>query len=472
MTAPLPGLILAVSDLHLATGRNEETSLYDATENFFADDSFARFLRHHDPVKTPGGATLVLVGDIFDYLRIADYPKEPADLEAWSRLLAGLERPMTVEALKQSISRKERRFGLKTHDYKTVWKLGRITRGHRGFFQSLGWWTSRGGSVVFVKGNHDVEMHWPLVRRCICQEIAKTPGAVPERVTFEDDQAAIGNVLFRHGHDIDPVTRVSPPDPLMPGGEEIRLPLGSFVNRYIINRLETLDPFLDNIKPVETLLWTIVRKHPLSVARLLWYAIPFVRRAARPQFFRGSLGFILFLTTLVLPLLTLSLVVLFAFVEPVREWILGVIRAPWLRTLLSVAGVASPWIIGFIRDVMIEHKPKPKVGKDEYGKKAHEVLSSWKASASRLYCVMGHTHRPDVQGLGSIGGAEGMYLNSGSWTPNWRVSRPDLNGQVIYTFIEFTLEGGEYRHRILEWRDDRGADGAPAPARIIDTRES
>ena len=95
-------------------------------------------------------------------------------------------------------------------------------------------------------------MHWPLVQHAIRQEIAKTPGAATDRVTFEDDQVTIGNLLFRHGHDVDPVTRVTPPDPLMPGGEEIRLPLGSFVNRYIINRLEFLDPFLDNIKPVET----------------------------------------------------------------------------------------------------------------------------------------------------------------------------------------------------------------------------
>ena len=459
-----------MSDLHLATGRNIETGLYDATENFFADDGFARFLRHFDPARETGGATLVLNGDIFDYLRIADYPKGAAEVEAWRKYLDGLGKPMTSDALAQSISRKERRFGLKTHDYKTAWKFERIARGHRGFFAALAWWTSRGGSVVFLKGNHDVEMHWPLVQRAISQEIAKTQGAVPGRVSFEDDQVTIGNLLFRHGHDVDPVTRVSPPDPLMPGGEEIRLPLGSFVNRYIINRLETLDPFLDNIKPVETLLWTVVRQHPLSVARLLWYAIPFVRRAARPQFFRGSLGFILFLTTLVLPLLTLILVVLFVLVEPVRAWILNLIRAPWLRTTLSIAGIASPWIIGFIRDITLEHRRKPKHGKDEYGEKAHEVLSAWSHAASRLYCVMGHTHRPDAQVLGPVGSAEGYYLNTGTWTPNWRVSRPDLEGQVIYTFIEFTLEGGEYRHRIQEWRDDRGPDGGPAPARIIDIR--
>ncbi len=51
---------------------------------------------------------------------------------------------------------------------------------------------------------------------------------------------------------------------------------------------------------------------------------------------------------------------------------------------------------------------------------------------------------------------EAFYLNSGSWAPRWPEDRPDLAGQVEYSFLEFTRNtNGEYRHRSLEWRDDR-----------------
>src|SRR5512143_1663945 len=65
--------IFVVSDLHIASGRNA-AGVYKGTENFFADDSFARFLAWAQESKRTDRALLVINGDIFDFLRMTDYP--------------------------------------------------------------------------------------------------------------------------------------------------------------------------------------------------------------------------------------------------------------------------------------------------------------------------------------------------------------------------------------------------------------
>jgi hypothetical protein len=66
--------IFVVSDLHIASGRNY-AGVYKGTENFFADDSFNRFLEYAHKVKDETyNAILIVNGDIFDFLRITEYP--------------------------------------------------------------------------------------------------------------------------------------------------------------------------------------------------------------------------------------------------------------------------------------------------------------------------------------------------------------------------------------------------------------
>jgi hypothetical protein len=65
--------IFVVSDLHIASGRNY-AGVYPGTENFFADDSFLRFINYADNIKKTEKALLVINGDIFDFLRITDFP--------------------------------------------------------------------------------------------------------------------------------------------------------------------------------------------------------------------------------------------------------------------------------------------------------------------------------------------------------------------------------------------------------------
>jgi hypothetical protein len=83
------------------------------------------------------------------------------------------------------------------------------------------------------------------------------------------------------------------------------------------------------------------------------------------------------------------------------------------------------------------------------------------APYGRVYCLMGHTHRQDVQQFRALGREE-FYLNTGTWIPLWVKERPDLIGRVSYGFALLELgEGREYRHRSLVWDDQAGVPREP-----------
>lgn len=65
--------VFVVSDLHLASGMNAE-GVYRGTENFFADDSFKRFLEHAQKIATSKNSILIINGDVFDFLRVTEFP--------------------------------------------------------------------------------------------------------------------------------------------------------------------------------------------------------------------------------------------------------------------------------------------------------------------------------------------------------------------------------------------------------------
>ncbi len=134
LTEPCPRHVVVVSDLHLGVGHDPVTGTFPMTENFFADDTFAAFL---GGAVAPGGALLVLNGDIVDFLRLCRPPRTPDDFDRWGAWLARLEEPDRARTLERTVSRVERVYGLRTDDYKCIWKLLLAVTGHPQFFQAL-----------------------------------------------------------------------------------------------------------------------------------------------------------------------------------------------------------------------------------------------------------------------------------------------------------------------------------------------
>jgi hypothetical protein len=126
-----------------------------------------------------------------------------------------------------------------------------------------------------------------------------------------------------------------------------------------------------------------------------------------------------------------------------------------LRTVLTFAGFVAPFVTRALVALFSRHKPK--VGEDEFADGVFEALPARlpkDAQWSTVYVTIGHTHVEDAQVLPGVRGAKRVvYVNSGTWIPRWPDDRPDLLGQVHYTFLRFTLMADGYTHAILRWHD-------------------
>jgi UDP-2,3-diacylglucosamine pyrophosphatase LpxH len=463
-----PAHVLVASDLHLGRGWDPVTETCIATENFLADHAFAAWLEHYAPAAAE--TLLILNGDNFDVLRISDIPRTDEDFERWSRWLERLGEPRSPDELRDDLDKSERKYGLKTHDYKTVWKILLTVDGHPRVLEALAAWVSRGGRVLFITGNHDVELYWPLVRRAIRRELSDRgaeQAQVDDRVLFEQGHVVLDNLYVEHGHQYERLTKVEGDAELPHGpGEhpQINLPLGSFVNRYVINRVEALDPFIDNVKPVQDSLMRLARQRPLKILSTYLGAWKFLGRMIAKRGFRDT-GTLAIAAALVLPpiLVPVALVLL----TPIRNSVLGFLPAGVGTAVTIVIGIllsgVFPYVAGVAGDVLKRlrgHRPPS----DHQFDAARHVVDSELASCGRTrkYVCMGHSHVSAVRRIDTEGNH--LYLNTGTWIALWPDDRPDLIGRTIYTYATFDSDGDGYVARALEW--DEHAD-RPRPATIL-----
>jgi UDP-2,3-diacylglucosamine pyrophosphatase LpxH len=461
-----PAEILVVSDLHLACGRDRVTGRFARTENFFADEEFAAFLDFYAGAGRRG-ALLVLNGDVFDFLRVTEYPDGREKLKAWSDALSRLGVERSPGQLEASIQCKERTFGLGTDDFKSLWKLRCIVEGHGEFLDGLAGWVKSGGTLLFVKGNHDLELHWPLIRHALRAELVQrgvTAQSADRRVLFCDAWVRIANVYIEHGHRFERATRVEGPPTLPQRSGQLNLPLGSFVNRYLLSPIERIEPFIDNVKPVKELLWTLVRQHPLSTLWILWRSWRFLLRAAQARQWHQGLAYALFFGSLAVPVATVLVIAVIVALPVKGAEIVGFFRgASWVLGLL---GLFFPFLVGAVRGFF--PKRRPPVGEDDMAFGVFRSIEERAAEpgAGTRYGVVGHTHVQDVQSLPPIGGAPVLYLNTGTWAPLWQADRPDLAGCILHPFVHFTrAESGVYEHEYREWDWDAAR---PAPSTILE----
>jgi hypothetical protein len=162
------------------------------------------------------------------------------------------------------------------------------------------------------------------------------------------------------------------------------------VNRYIITRLDGLEPFLDNIKPVQNLLWTLLRRHPGHVFSIARHAIPFLRRAARPYWLRDGLGFGLYFLSILVQLITIAGVALLILWPEYRRTV--AVSLPSASYVIAGLGLFGPYLIGFIRDLLPRRRPKAE--KMPSGR-IYGTISALgvRVDYPRLYGVVGHDAR-------------------------------------------------------------------------------
>lgn len=290
--------LLVVSDFHLSEGFYEAEGLWAINEDFFFDDPFARFLRFAEVQRArQSGAPwrLICNGDLFDFRQVGvprDGQPAPGVLETRSKEAArSTNRP-------DVLSESEALYGPGTTPLMSGLRVDLVYQGHPTFFQSLAWFVARGNELVFIKGNHDVELHWPKTQWSIRRLLARgyeearagagpaleldwtgMPGefglAEQKRIFFLPwNYYEPGRVYIEHGqqfHSVDAEQYVL--WPRLPWNEnELELSLGELFGRYFITQLEALFPLVDNIKPFSKgIQWVMVKGIPsLLLGRDLW----------------------------------------------------------------------------------------------------------------------------------------------------------------------------------------------------------
>jgi UDP-2,3-diacylglucosamine pyrophosphatase LpxH len=226
---------VVVSDLHLSAGRVAEGN---ALEDFGSDDDFASFLSElaEESMRTSSELELIVAGDAFEMLQVPNVDVfDPAHLY----------RPEDYHSSSEPDS---------------VRKMALIVRGHKPFFKALGGFIRTRHprrSVTFIKGNHDLNLHWPGVQRVIRKAVGAT-GKKASLLTFEERRVCRDGIYVEHGNQYaEFLNRVEdmeePLDHDKPG--QLDLPLGSWFVMDVFNEIERQRFWIDGVKPIPSLLW-------------------------------------------------------------------------------------------------------------------------------------------------------------------------------------------------------------------------
>jgi UDP-2,3-diacylglucosamine pyrophosphatase LpxH len=216
-----------ISDLHLCDAEPDDPKR-TYWKNFkkiahFIDDDLCRFLDHLKKTSAPNLVELVLNGDIFDYDSVMSLPDDKVF----------------------KISHHERLTGLKSHEEKSLFKTKVILDQHYKFVQALKDFIQEGHRVVFIIGNHDIELYWPSVQKEITFRITSKPEQESQVIFCDWFYVSEKDTLIEHGHQYDPYCMcIDPINPIIKTKKKykIRLPFGNLANRYILNRFGLKNP--------------------------------------------------------------------------------------------------------------------------------------------------------------------------------------------------------------------------------------
>lgn len=222
---------IVVSDLHLTDAELglPGKSLWKRYKRpkFFIDQTFARMLQYvrgkveGDPIE------LVLNGDIFDFDSVMRLPLHPGFRVSWL----------------------ERQRGLHAEEDKSRYKMEVILNDHVLWVKALRDFVHAGNSLVFVIGNHDIELHWPLVQKELLKalELSEEEQA---RVRFcEWFYVSNDDTAIEHGNQYDDYcVTMNPIHPFVRLNKHIyvRLPFGNITGRYMVNGMGLFNPHAES----------------------------------------------------------------------------------------------------------------------------------------------------------------------------------------------------------------------------------
>lgn len=444
--------IFVISDLHVAAGKSKD-GRYAGTENFYFDDALSRWLNYCHEQVASGPAILIINGDFIDFIRIDDFPVYPAEFTEWREMLQKLGIERTTEELQASISKKEKEYGLKTDDYKSVWKLQKAVSGHPIIFDALAAWLDRGHELWIVKGNHDLEWYWPQVRnylklvlservRDVHSSYAGSPSEdwVLDHLRFFDHSLLIDGVIYlEHGHRYDKFSNVVG-KAVWGKGTELNIPFGSFFNRYLLNRIELSYPFLDNVRPSQNILPLLIRERFPLALQFLFYHIPFLIRIIPKNYYAYMLQRVVpVLLAVVLP----AILVFYSvsqYVDPAKIQL----KVPsfLLSGALNLMGLVLSYFLARIVAFLQLKEPH------DLSEAAQKLFDQNPALRMVLF---GHTHHPT-----QFRNREKWFFNTGTWITVVENSTAAILPDKTFVFLHIpgTARRSDTTPYLQRWNDD------------------
>jgi UDP-2,3-diacylglucosamine pyrophosphatase LpxH len=213
--APRSRHTFVLSDVHLAEADPGDGAwMRYRQRRWFPDDDLRRLVAVILSTTRPGDELdLVFGGDVFEF-------EGPPVIDGEVRFE---DRPRT--------------------EAEAVATFERIAGDHQDFFAAIGQVLDAGHRIVFVIGNHDVQLVFPAVqaalRRAIARHTRVPLEALEERVCvrpwfFQTDDG----IHVEHGHQYDAYCSFRDPlRPLAPGGDEIHPTVGSVAFRHLVSRM-------------------------------------------------------------------------------------------------------------------------------------------------------------------------------------------------------------------------------------------
>jgi len=200
-------MLVVVGDLHLGA------ESCGALDEFKSDEEFHRLLTDIIPNQVGCSATLCLNGDFVDFTRLLR-PSPDSNAVQGSEELAVLQLKAAVDA-------------------------------HPIVFAALRQFVERGGRVVVIPGNHDVEFLWPAVFEVLRKEVAADKQGSVVRLCEGAIQS--DGVLIEHGHQLtwDNSFR-NWPNPIVRHGlsETLEKPWGNRFMDLIYRELPDFQPYV------------------------------------------------------------------------------------------------------------------------------------------------------------------------------------------------------------------------------------
>lgn len=446
--------IIVISDLHLAAGLNNNGN-YDGTENFFADEAFSRFLNYLNHKPETQTFLLIINGDFIDFLRIRNIPESEGDFLIWKQALADVGINKSVEELKKSITKKELDFGLKTNDYKSIWKLLISSQGHNKIFRRIALWLLNKNDLIIVKGNHDLEWYWKPVRdyfRVLMAEYIAENENIPvtgvlkeiviPHITFADDSLIIDNKIYiEHGHRYENFTTVDG-TPVLENGVELNLPFGSFFNRYLINRIELAYPHIDDVRPRQKILPLLLQERfPLAV-KMLFYYVPFALQVIPKRQYKYALRYLFqFLLIIGFPVIITAIAVYKGLPHHPANTSPGLLQNI-LSSLKNLAFLSLSYFIGRLQSMLLLTAPSGLY------KNAEAIFDKF---PDVQFVTFGHTHNPDQINYKD---SKKRYYNTGTWMPVFETDAGEVRGDKIYSFLHFPFNSKRDTPCLLHWNND------------------